>query len=80
MNVGNRLSETIFLCVATLFWKKKIKDIDFVSDGHCWDGPLNFEFAIVSTKSNYGGIFSFPDRLKFGQIWTTVNTLTVGNH
>ena len=79
MNVGNRLSESIFLCIAALFPQKILRILISCQTDTVEMVPLNFEFTKVSTKSNYGGIFSFPDRLKFGQIWTTVATLTVGN-
>ena len=34
MDVGDRVVETFFCCVDALF-RKALKDIDFVSDGHC---------------------------------------------
>ena len=39
--------------------------MSFVSDGHFKEGSLNFDFFIASIKSNYGDIFSFPNKLKF---------------
>ena len=45
--------------------KKRLKKISFVLDGHFREGSLNFNFFILSIKSNYGNIFSFPNKLKF---------------
>ena len=44
VNVGDRLAKKISQCVAALFWKKKLKKMSFVSNGHCRDGSLNFNF------------------------------------
>ena len=33
--------------------------------GHFRESDLNFNFSIASIKSNYGEIFSFPNKLKF---------------
>ena len=47
IDVGDRLAESFFKYIATFFWKK-IKDTDFESDGHSWDGALNYECFSVS--------------------------------
>ena len=52
--------------VSTLFCKK-LKDIDFVSDGP-GEIALNFEFSIVPIMLTYGDIISFPNKLKFNHI------------
>ena len=39
--------------------------MSFVSDGHFSERSLNFNFSIASIKPNYGGIFSFLNKLKF---------------
>ena len=41
IDMGDRPAEIFFAWVATLFWKK-LKDINFLSNGHCWEGALNF--------------------------------------
>ena len=59
MVVGNRLNDTKFpnkefflvrICLlfaqCISFWKK-LKKIDFASDGHYWEGSLNFKFSSV---------------------------------
>ena len=38
--------------------------MSFVLVGHFREGNLNFNFSIASIKSNYGDIFSFPNKLK----------------
>ena len=39
--------------------------MSFVLTVHFREGSLNFNFSISSTKSNYGDIFSLPNKLKF---------------
>ena len=39
--------------------------MSFVSNGHCREGSLNFNFFIASVKLNYGYIFFFPNKRKF---------------
>ena len=45
-----------------------IKDIDFESDGDCWDGVLNFELSIVLLMLHYGDIIFFPSKFKFDHV------------
>ena len=47
MDVEDRIAEKFFWCVDTFFWKK-LKDINLVLDGLCWDHALNFEFSKIS--------------------------------
>ena len=44
---------------------KKIKKMNYMSEGRFKEDSLNFNFAIASTKLNYGDIFSFPSKLTF---------------
>ena len=39
--------------------------MSLVSDRHFREGSLNFNFSIASINSNYGDIFSSPNKLKF---------------
>ena len=64
LNVEDRLAKKIFQYIAALFCKK-LKKMSFVSDRHFREGRLSFNFPIASIKSNYGDIFSFPNKLKF---------------
>ena len=45
--------------------EKKLKYMSFVLDKHFGEVGLNFNFSIASIKSNYGDIFSFPNKLEF---------------
>ena len=45
--------------------EKKLTYVSFVANGHFREGSLNFNFSIASIKSNYGDMFSFPNKLKF---------------
>ena len=42
-----------------------------MSDGHFWEVCLNFKFSTASLNLNYGGIFSFLNKLKFDYIKIT---------
>ena len=45
--------------------EKNLNYMSFVFNGHFREGNLNFNFPRASIKSNYGDIFSFPNKLKF---------------
>ena len=64
VNVGDRLAKNVFRCVVALF-KKNLKKMRFVQEKHFRKGSPNFNFSIASINSNYGGIFSLPNKLKF---------------
>ena len=59
--VQDRLAKNISQC----FVQKKIKKMNFVSDGGFWQGGLNFSFSVAPMKLNYDDMFSFPSKLKF---------------
>lgn len=67
MDVGHRLAENL-LPVRCCIILEKNYGFDFVSDRHCWDVALNFEFPIVSVKLNYVDIISVLNKLKFHHI------------
>ena len=46
--------------------EKKLKKVSFGSDGLFGKSLLNLRFSIASIKSNYSDIFSFSNKLKFG--------------
>ena len=49
--------------------------MSFVSFVHLRVSSLNFNFPIASIKSNYGDIFSFPNKLKFDESNICANVL-----
>ena len=64
VNVGDRMAKKILQCVAATFWKK-LKKMNFVSDGHFEADSMSFNFSLMSIKSNYDDMFSFLYKLKF---------------
>ena len=65
VNLGDRLAKKIFLSALLHCSEKKLKETNFVSDGRFREGSVNFNFSITSINSNYGDIFSLPNKLKF---------------
>ena len=74
MNGVDSLARKIFSAFLHCY-EKNLKKMSFVSFVHLRVGSLNFNFPIASIKSNYGDIFSFPNKLKFDESNICTNVL-----